>query len=973
MTPTLRGRLAGVAAAILLLGSIGSPVAQAETVISTPRQAGAVSPSPFKVVGSPAGQLYATGPNTARRTLLARSAAHASSRPISAAAGGAGGSAAGGVRPLAAPGPVQAGQTTAPDNHLAGFGGLAETDQASPAVEPANSTVAVGPDQVVQVANLALRITNRDGTAATNMAVPTFFALPLPQPPEGIYFDRQPRVIYDSLHGRFVATELSWDCITGDLGDTARFGHGYVDLAVSRTTDPNGIWDLYVWAYVDLVPEDPSLGTSTDKLAISSNLSAMTQGEGGPGDGACAESALTPYAGDILVSSWADALARKTHTLPTTELAAGPPVAVFGVRAALQAPAVSSTLFVVGRQQVIDSKLGRLPDDVVVTTFVGLPTKGPGVSVGGDWDMTAAGSVGPFVDPPAPHQPGSPATIVNAVDGSAQDALWQAGKLTWATTYPCTPSGDASARDCVRVTQLDTSLATVVTPPTETQDFVLARKNFDSYEPGIGISGDGTLDVVYSQSNSTAPNYPSSYQQYHRSTDAANTLSAPVQLAAGTGAYPGTQWGTYVGLGQDPQISNAVWQANAFSLGAGYWSTFVDQLGRPAGTTYVPITPVRIVDSRDGPRGLSGLAGKFVSSTARTFQVTGLGASPPIPAKAVAVTGNVTVARQAAAGYVAVTPTAQNNPSSSTLNFPLGDNRANNVTVPLSGTGTLSMTYVASAGKTTDLIFDVTGYFLPDNSAATYHPVAPTRLLNSVSGIGQPGGAPAKFTAGVPQTFTIGDGVTIPLAASAITGNLTVTRQTRPGYLAITPDFDPAPSASTLNFPLVDDRANGFTAPLHAHQLSIVYIAGAAATTDVILDVTGYYEPDLTGLRFYPLNPGRILDSRPGVASSGLTGPFSSSIPRNLVTTSHWGVPGGALAVTGNLTVVSQTARGYVSITPDPDPNPATSTLNFPLGDTRANGVTVPLNLSGWMALVYKGTSGAARTQLIFDVSGYFQ
>ena len=274
-------------------------------------------------------------------------------------------------------------------------------------------------------------------------------------------------------------------------------------------------------------------------------------------------------------------------------------------------------------------------------------------------------------------------------------------------------------------------------------------------------------------------------------------------------------------------------------MGAGYWSTFVDELGRSTGSTYNPITPVRIVDSRDGS-GLSHLAGKFVSASARTFQVAGLG----IPANALAITGNVTVTRQNAAGYVAVTPTAQNSPPSSTLNFPLGDTRANNVTVPLSASGSLSMTYMATAGRTTDLILDVTGYFLPDDSAATYHPVAPTRLLNSVSGIGQPGGTPAAFQAGVPQTFTIGDGVTIPLAASAITGNLTVTNQSKPGYLSITPDPTAAPGSSNLNFPLGDNRANGFTAPLNAgHQLSIVYSAVAGATTDVILDVTGYYLP----------------------------------------------------------------------------------------------------------------------------------
>ena len=53
----------------------------------------------------------------------------------------------------------------------------------------------------------------------------------------------------------------------------------------------------------------------------------------------------------------------------------------------------------------------------------------------------------------------------------------------------------------------------------------------------------------------------------------------------------------------------------------------------------------------------------------------------------------------------------------SMLNFPVGDNRANAVTVAL-GTGpalgTLSITYVAGpANATSHVVFDVTGYFTP--------------------------------------------------------------------------------------------------------------------------------------------------------------------------------------------------------------------------------------------------------------------
>ncbi len=51
--------------------------------------------------------------------------------------------------------------------------------------------------------------------------------------------------------------------------------------------------------------------------------------------------------------------------------------------------------------------------------------------------------------------------------------------------------------------------------------------------------------------------------------------------------------------------------------------------------------------------------------------------------------------------------------------------------------------------------------------------------------------------------------------------------------------------------------------------------------------------------------------------------------------------------------------------------NPTTSVLNFPLGDTRANGVTLPLNAGGRSWFVYKAPPGKL-THLILDLSGYF-
>ena len=213
-----------------------------------------------------------------------------------------------------------------------------------------------------------------------------------------------------------------------------------------------------------------------------------------------------------------------------------------------------------------------------------------------------------------------------------------------------------------------------------------------------------------------------------------------------------------------------------------------------------------------------------------------------VPYTATAVTGNLTVTGQTNLGYLAIGPVAQNNPTSSTLNFPINDDRANAVTVALSGTGTLSVTYAApSSGPTAHVIFDVTGYFTPDMSGAVFVPLTPTRVLDSRDGTGGLSGA---FSSHVARTFTVIGHASVPSGAIAVTGNLTVTGQTSLGYLAIGPVAQNNPTSSTLNFPLGDDRANAVTVALGGGTLSVTYAAPSAGpTAHVIFDVTGYFVP----------------------------------------------------------------------------------------------------------------------------------
>jgi hypothetical protein len=253
-----------------------------------------------------------------------------------------------------------------------------------------------------------------------------------------------------------------------------------------------------------------------------------------------------------------------------------------------------------------------------------------------------------------------------------------------------------------------------------------------------------------------------------------------------------------------------------------------------SGDGYVKFGPHRILDTRPGT-GHIGLTNKFVAGTSRPIKVAGVAGLPA--SGIVAVTGNITVVHPSAQGYVSLSPDPTNTPGSSTINFPAGDIRANNVVVPVNADGTISAVYVATAGANVDLVFDVSGYFTA-SGGAEYHTLDNARLLDSRIGTGLAG----PFSANVAKTLTVWGYGGVASTAIAITANLTVTGQSLGGVAAIGPAIDASTPFSNLNFPVADNRANGATVPLSSTgKLALIYIAGAGATAQLILDVTGYY------------------------------------------------------------------------------------------------------------------------------------
>ncbi|MEY2554443.1 MAG: hypothetical protein QOC57_2303 [Ilumatobacteraceae bacterium] len=171
------------------------------------------------------------------------------------------------------------------------------------------------------------------------------------------------------------------------------------------------------------------------------------------------------------------------------------------------------------------------------------------------------------------------------------------------------------------------------------------------------------------------------------------------------------------------------------------------------------------------------------------------------------------------------------------------------------------------------------------------------------------------------------------------------------GYLTAWSCDEPMPATSNLNYQAGANRAAHAVVTLAADASICVF---SMTTTDVIVDVTGSYSTDPAALRFHPLSPTRIYDSRVtgGIWRTGETRPIA--------------VPAGATAVAINVTVTNPVAAGFVTVFPCRSSVPIVSNINYLATEVVAN-------------LVEIGTSNGAvcvhsmvRTHIVIDLEGTF-
>ena len=244
--------------------------------------------------------------------------------------------------------------------------------------------------------------------------------------------------------------------------------------------------------------------------------------------------------------------------------------------------------------------------------------------------------------------------------------------------------------------------------------------------------------------------------------------------------------------------------------------------------------------------------------------------------------------------------------------------------------------------------------------ALGFVPITPCRAVDTRT-TARPLGGPS-IPGGTSRDFVIaGNACAIPASASAYSLNVTVVPQGSLSYLTIWPTGQTRPVVSTLNSLDGRIKANAALVPAGTNGAVSVY---ATDTTDVVLDINGYFVPatDSSALAFYPLTPCRVADTR-AAAGPGM----SAGQSRAFAITGGCGVPSAAQAYSLNFTVVPKTTLGYLTVWPTGQSKPVVSTLNALTGAITANAAIVPAGTSGDLN-VYATDA----TDLIIDVNGYF-
>ncbi|MDG2094105.1 MAG: dockerin type I repeat-containing protein [Phycisphaerales bacterium] len=394
---------------------------------------------------------------------------------------------------------------------------------------PPDPNIAVGPEHVVVTVNMAIAFYDRDGNEQfianlDETGDPGFFE---DVGAGGFTFD--PKCFYDASIDRFVVLALE---VYQDQNE------GWMTIAISDDSDPNGIWYKYrTWSVItvdgnEYWPDYPGFGFDSNSFYVTCNLFGFSGG----------------FAGAIY------------RRYPKAPMSSGNPI-VFqdfldGSSASVQVAQCldprSAPLFV-SRAGSSRLKIQSLTTDTI-----------PPQLVTSEVDV-------PNAENPNQDAPNLGGGNLSTLDGRIMNVTWNDSGLWTAHAVRGTNNNTKS-----RWYHIDTNNFPSGTPVlAESGDVDLGSDVF-TFFPAIAVNRYGDAAMVFAKS--LASEYASIQATARRSGDPAGTMGVPVQLAQGNAGTEG-RWGDYFDIAVDPLDNSTFWivgeYVQEFSNGDKGWQTWV--------------------------------------------------------------------------------------------------------------------------------------------------------------------------------------------------------------------------------------------------------------------------------------------------------------------------------------------------------------------------------------------------------------
>ncbi|GAB4181841.1 MAG: hypothetical protein Tsb002_02340 [Wenzhouxiangellaceae bacterium] len=411
-------------------------------------------------------------------------------------------------------------------------------DEPFSATVPPDPDIAVGPNHVIVVANVAFAIYDKRGN---ELQPPTGFNSFFAGTP-GCSFDGtfDPDVVYDESTDRFVMG------VDGNL----------VDYCVAATVsgDPMGSWHRFgVPTNINGELFDfPHIGVGVDAIYMGSN-----------------QFGFDPDTGFFFVGG-------RVFALNKADLYAGVPLQVV-TQLASRSDGTPQPAHISGMAEGSFPLSG--PHYIMTEVFDGIthsvyawddPFGSNQLILAGDVDLATASGV-PCPDfscfPLSFPQAGSD-ELLQGNDFRGQETKYRNGYLWTAQTIACNP-GDGPV-NCVRWAQID---PTAVNLPTSTDGVVQAgvfTSDNGEYRSFPSIAVNACDDMAIGYTRSSGEQFASSFVNGRRANDRAGRVRAEVEQFGGTEAYrsfqaPGPhRWGDYTGMASDPD-GRSFWHAGEYA------------------------------------------------------------------------------------------------------------------------------------------------------------------------------------------------------------------------------------------------------------------------------------------------------------------------------------------------------------------------------------------------------------------------